>query len=698
MYRKLAYMRIFFLILLFGMRSLNAQEPIPKDSITQLDEVILLDALKTKNATGLIVSDIISAKTFQNYSPIDIVSSINQIPGVYVFSGALNTNRITIRGIGARTLFGTDKLRLYYNDIPVTDGSGFSTIESYDLENLSQIEVIKGPKGTAFGTNLGGTIILSPKKALGRSTNFSNNFTFGSFGLLKNNLSFNHNDGKLRLGLQYGHMETNGYRENNGFERDGVLLNVSYQINTKNKLALLVNHIDYTAQIPSSISAAAFAENPRQAAFTWRASQGFETNNYSLLGISLSHRFNEKLENTTSIFYNYLDHYEARPFGILDQYTNGFGFRTRFFGNFPFLNRTAEYSLGGELFKDGYNWSQFENLYEDNNGNGSLQGGAFAKNKETRDQLNVFTTLLLPITDKFSAQVGLNVNKTQYDFRDLFNTGTDNKSADRDFKTILLPSLNLNYDLSENQKIYANISRGFSNPDLEKTLTPDGVINPDIAQETGTNYELGANLHLDDKRLNIDLTIYQMDIRNLLVAERVGEDQFIGKNAGRTKHQGLELTVNYSITISPKIQLAPFMNYTLNDHKFVEFIDEDDDFSGNPLTGVPKHRLTSGLQFKLFNDFYLNTVFQHLGAIPLTDANSLSSDPFSIFNTRMGYHKKISNKFTIGADIGINNLFNTVYVRSILINAKSFGGREPRYFYPGNERNYYGSLRLGYRL
>ena len=122
------------------------------------------------------------------------------------------------------------------------------------------------------------------------------------------------------------------------------------------------------------------------------------------------------------------------------------------------------------------------------------------------------------------------------------------------------------------------------------------------------------------------------------------------------------------------------------------------DFSGNPLTGVPKHHLVSGLQLSLFNDFYWNTTLQHVGAIPLTDANSLSSDPYTIFMTRMGYRKKLSDKLTIGLDFGINNLFDVVYAQSVLINTQGFGGREPRYFYPGNERNYYGSLRLGYRL
>lgn len=686
------------LLLIFLFFSLFAQAQTPKnnDSITQLDEVILLDALKKKNAVGIVPSDVISAKVFQNYSPVSMVNSLNQIPGVYVFSGALNTNRITMRGIGARTLFGTDKLRMYYDNIPVTDGSGFSSIEAFDLENLSQIEVIKGPKGTTYGSNLGGAIVLSPKEALGRSTNFSNNLTLGSFGLLKNNLSFNHYDGKFRLGLQYGHMETDGYRQNSNFERDGFLLNSSYQINAKNKLSLLINHIDFTAQIPSSLGATAFAEDPQQATFTWRVSQGFEANNYTLLGVNYSHWFTDKLENSTSIFYTYLDKEEARPFGILDEITKGFGFRTKFVGSFNFLEDSATYTLGGELFKDEYDWDEFRNLWEDNNGNGSLKGDQFARNKEFRSQWNAFATVLFPFSAKFSAQFGLNLNKTDYDYRDLLNTGMENRSADRNFKAILLPSLNLEYAFSKDHQVYANISRGFSNPTLEETLTPDGVINPDIAQETGVNYELGTTLFFDEKRFRLNLAAYQMNIQNLLVGERESEDRLVGKNAGKTRHRGLEIGMSYQWTISKNVQLSPFVNYTLTDHSFVEFIDEGDDFSGNPLTGVPKQRRTAGIQMRFFEHFYWNVTHQHVSEIPLTNAADLYSDPFTIFNTRMGYLKKLSQHFTLGVDFGVNNILDEVYAQSVLINTQGFGGREPRYFYPGDERNYYGGLKIGY--
>ncbi len=684
-------------LLLFAQLA-NAQSPIQKDSITVLEEVILTDTILKKQATGIVPSTIIGTKSFQNYSPVDMVSAINQIPGVFVLSGALNTNKITIRGIGARAQFGTDKLQLYYNDIPVTNGTGASTIETYDLENLDGIEVIKGPKGTAYGTGLGGAIILRSDKNLKEISSLENSFTVGSYGLLKNNLRFSHSDKKLSLMLRYGHMETDGYRENNKFERDGILINTSYKINAKNTLSFLLNHIDYSAQIPSSLSRSAFDENPKQAAFTWKSSQGFEDNNYTLAGLSYQHKFSSRLKNTTSIFYTYLDHYEPRPFNILDEITNGYGFRSRFLGDFNFLQGKAEYTFGAELYKDEYNWGTFENLYQENNGNGSLKGMRISRNKEFRRKFNGFGSLTLPFTNKLTAQIGLNINKTHYDFRDQFNTGTDNKSAKRNFSAIVLPSLDVSYHLNTDHSVYANISRGFSNPSLERSLTPEGVINPDIAQETGMNYEIGGLFNFFNKNFRVDVAIYRMDIKNLLVDQRIGEDQYVGKNAGSTKHQGIDLELSYAIKLSPQLQLRPFINYTLSDFSFVEFVDEDNDFSGNPLTGVPKNRLNSGLQLQMKNGFYWNTTHQYVDQISLTDANTLYSDEFNVLNSKIGYRKQLSARFSIGFDFGVNNIFDTKYAQSVLINATGFGGSEPRYYYPGNGRNWYGGLKLGMKI
>ncbi|MET7028535.1 TonB-dependent receptor family protein [Sediminicola luteus] len=673
-------------------------QEIKKDSITQLEEVVISEKRVSNPIIGITATDIIGATTFENYSPLDIASSMNQISGVFLLSGALNTNRITIRGVGARTPYGTDKLRLYYNEIPITNGTGFSTIEAFDLENLGSIEVIKGPKGSAYGSNLGGAILLQSKTQKSDGSVLSNNFTVGSYELLKNNLDFSHRSGNMDLSLKYGHMETNGYRENSRFERDAVLLNTSYSINAQNKIELLVNYIDYTAQIPSSISKDAFDEDPKQAAFTWKQAKGFEANKYNLLGLTYSHAFSKKLKNATSIFYSYLDHYEPRPFNILDEFTNGFGLRTNFTGSFTIPTGETNYSFGSELYKDEYHWGTFENLYRDNNGNGSLKGDQISNNREFRRQLNIFGAITLPLSSKLLVQAGFNVNNTFYNFQDIFNSAEDNKSAERDFKPVFLPNLDVSYAFSDTHLLYANISKGFSNPSLEETLTPGGIINPDIAQETGNNYELGTNLFLAGKKLQLKVAIYQMDIKNLLVAQRVGEDQFIGKNAGKTKHRGLEVDANYRFKITPDLALHPFLSYTFNNHKFVDFVDGDEDYSGNPLTGVPKNKVNTGIQLKHSSGFYWNTTLQHIDEIPLDDATTLYSEAFTILNTRLGYKKEIARDFMIGVDLGINNISNVQYAQSVLINAVGFGGAAPRYYYPGNARNYYVSFQLSYKL
>lgn len=690
------YYFLFFILILYCFYGLSQEKE--KDTITYLNEVIIYNPIRADKTLGITQSTIIRENAFQNHSPIDIASSINQISGVYILSGALNTNRITIRGVGARTPFGTDKLRLYFKDIPVTNGSGFSTIEAFDLENLNSIEVIKGPKGTAYGTNLGGAILLKPKEQFSNGTFFTNNFTVGSYGLIKDNLSISHSTDSLEFNLRYNHLDTDGYRENSNFNRNGVLLTTAIKLSSRSSIGILANYIDYTAQIPSSLGITAFTENPRQAAFTWKQAQGFESNKYTLLGLSYSYKISSKLENTTSLFYSYLDHYEPRPFNILDEFTNSYGFRSLFKGNFGFQDREASYLFGGELYKDEYNWRTYENLYEENNGNGSLQGNELSRNKEYRRQFNAFASLTLPFSNRFNMQLGVNLNKTHFDYRDLFNSGEDNKSAKRNFDLIVMPSLDLIYSIAPGRQVYANISRGFSNPGLEETLTPEGVINPEITQEKGMNYELGTKMYLARNKLWLNLAIFRMNIDDLLVSQRIGEDQFVGKNAGSTRHQGIELDMNYTFDLSSELQIIPFASYTLSDHIFVDFVDGDNDYSGNPLTGVPRNRINLGLRLNYTKNFYWNTTYQYVDGIPLTDANSLYSEPYNILNTRLGYNKEILENLYISSDFGVNNIFDVNYAQSVLINAVGFGGAEPRYYYPGNDRNFYISLGLRYHL
>ncbi|MDP2692362.1 MAG: TonB-dependent receptor [bacterium] len=686
-----------FFIATFQIRKNNEVFQLSHLSNSENLEEVILSSTYQKESKVIIPTSKISSEKFEQYSPIDLVSAINETPGVFIQSGAINTNRIVIRGVGSRTLYGTNKIRAYFNGIPITNGIGETAIDVFDPEDLQSVEIVKGPKATQYGTNLGGTLLLNSKQAAVGETFFKSNLTVGSFGLLKNTVSVATSTEKFSLNLNYDHLETDGFRENSEYDRKTLLLTSKYTFNNKNELSLLVNYVDYFAQIPSSIGKTAFVEDPSQAAFTWKEAQGFEANKQILTGISFTHRFSKNFSNTSSVIYTYLDHYEPRPFNILDEFTNGYGARTVFAKDFSFLKNTTNLSFGGEFFKDEYNWKTIENLYETNNGNGSLEGVLLSDNKEKRDNLNVFATATIPFTEKFKGQFGLNFNKTNYAFNDAFNQGEANKNARRDFKPIFAPNVNLLYQFTENVSSYFNFSRGFNYPSIEETLTPEGVINPELGPEKGFNYEVGSELFLFKRKLHFQVNAYLLDIDDLLVAERVGDDQYIGRNAGKTEHKGIELQLSYLQFLTDFFYISPYINAEITAHKFIDFVDGDTDFSGNQLTGVPDKKVNGGINLGCKN-LNVNTNFLHIGEIPLNDFNALYSEKYTILNAKVSYKKELSKSLSFELNMGINNFTNQKYASSILINATGFGNSEPRFYYPGMPRNWYSGFKLIYSL
>ncbi|MCG2420489.1 TonB-dependent receptor [Aequorivita sp. F47161] len=671
---------------------------VPSLKLQDLEEVLLRATLikdsSNTSATELIIpTEIISSEKLEEFSPIGLVSAINEIPGVYIQRGAINTNRITIRGVGSRTLYGTNKIRAYYNGIPITNGGGETAIDSYNAEDLQWLEVVKGPKATEYGTNLGGTLLLTSKQAVPGETLFKSSLTLGSFALIKNTVSAATATEKFSINLNYDHLQTDGFRENNNYNRKGFQLTSNYKFNLQNEVGLLVKYTDYVAQIPSSIGKTAFEEDPSQAAYTWKAAQGFEANKQTLIGFSFTHRFSENTSNTSSVYYTYLDHYEPRPFNILDEYTNGYGARTVFSGSLRLLNRMSDFSFGAEYYKDEYRWETIENLYEENNGNGSLEGELLSDNFELRNNLNAFASLVVPISEKLKAQIGFNLNTTNYTFNDNFNFGAASKSANRNFDPILAPNVNVLYTFSKNISGYINLSRGFNYPSIEETLTPDGIINPELGPEKGWNYEVGSELFLFKRKLYLQVTTYLLSIDDLLVADRIGDDEYIGRNAGKTEHKGIEVQTRYLQQIGSKLYMAPYLNAEFTDHTFINFVDGESDYSGNQLTGVPAVKLNGGINLS-YNKFTLNTNFLHLGEMPMNDSNSLYSDKYTVFNLKTTYKQALSKRIKMQLNFGIDNITDKKYASSILINATSFGTSEPRYYYPGRPRNWYGGIGL----
>lgn len=656
---------------------------------------VTVTAPSETKSTSIFPSSQLNTASVSEQSPKSLVDAINKTPGVFIQSGAINTNRIIIRGVGSRTLYGTNKIKAYFNGIPITNGVGETAIDSYDPEDLQSIEIIKGPKATLYGTNLGGTLLLNSNQPAADGVSLKTSTTVGSFGLFKNSLQTGFSDEKLTVHFNYDHLELDGFRENGHYNKNAYLLNTSYRLDRNTTMSFLFNHSNYVAHIPSSVGKTDYLENPSAAAFTWLQAKGYEADKQILTGINVAHKFSEKFKNRTSIFYSYSDHYEPRPFNILDEYTNGIGLRSVFSHNFNILGKKSVWNFGTELFQDKYRWKTIENKYKSDDGKGSLEGAMLSDNLENRKSINIFSDITVAVLQKWEIQFGLNYNDTAYDLQDNFNSG--DTSVSRKFDAILAPNLNVAYQLNPQQQFFANMSYGFNYPSLEEALTPEGVVNSEISPETGFNYEIGSASYFFDRRWHILASLYILDIKDLLVAQRLGDDQYIGRNAGRTLHKGLEISTDYRWELSQSIRVVPYVNASFNRHRFKEFVSEEVDYSGKQLTGVPNITVASGMTVH-WDQFAFLIHHLYRGEMPMDDANSVYSDVHNLLNIKLNYSGQLLKRVHYNLNVGINNLTNTHYASSILINATGFNNAEPRYYYPGDPRNYYGGVALQYHF
>ncbi|MFD0933152.1 TonB-dependent receptor [Psychroflexus salinarum] len=623
-----------------------------------------------------------------------ITPILNKIPGVYMQQGGLNTTKINIRGIGARAQYETNRVKLYYNNIPLTTANGTSILHDIDLTTISEVKVIKGPQATEFGAGLGGVIQLT---SVLRDQNYAESeLLFGSFDLLKQNYSLNVAEGNKKINLTYNNLSSGGFRDNSNYQRESYFLNSEWNLSNSSKLKLVGQVVQLKGYIPSSLNRTDLEENPTKAAFTWGQARGFESYTRGVFGVNFSNQLTSDIKQNTAVFVNIRDAFEPRPFDILEEKNSGIGLRHTSEIDLELFGFSSKFNIGGEFLRDNFDVSTSENRYEENNGQGYLQGSLLSDLTQNRQYIEGFATLNITFNSYFNVKFGLATNKTSYEIEDLFSSPENSQTGDYSYDQVWLPNLVSTYSFNERQKISASVSKGFSVPTVEQSLTEEGVFNTDLAPEKGWNYEIGYKAKWFGDKLFTEVSAYYMDVENLLVARRVSEDRFVGINAGSTSHPGIEFSFKSNLNYKSWLKMQPYVNGSINFYKFDEFVDQGASFSGNDLTGVPSSQFTFGLDAQITDKFFFYFQTNAISEIPVNDANTVFADAYAFTNLKVEYRFPIFDRLSAKVNFGINNVFNEKYASSIVTNAIGFGGSEPRYFYPGEPRNYFGSFALNY--
>ena len=626
----------------------------------------------------------------QRFDNTSIQSVINTVPGVRMESrGSGGSRRISIRGSTLRSPFGVRNIKAYINGAPISSPDGSTPLELMDVDQLSSMEIIKGPASSLYGAGTGGALLFRSEPEIHQhQVGFTG--LVGSDGLYRGTLELSQGKGDLRTRINYTRHRYDGYREQEHVQKDQLTWFVEKTLSEKRKAALFGTLYCGEWGLPGSLNEEDAADKPRQAVDFSVEGDARVYRFRQWLALSHSYRFHESFSNFTVVTLNSTtkeNPFGTSPFfnGYKEEAASGVGIRSVFKWKPQSFNQKLTVVWGMEAQTESNELDQFTNEQ-------GSPGEPTILTTTRSTEAFAFAQADWKFAEHWMGTLGSSVNLLHFDHTDRLVDGVD-QSGSRLFDPVVSPRLSL-FRKWRNNTFYGQLSFGFSPPTVWDILQADGSINTQLQPEIGRNAELGWRGFYGFDRLVTDVSVFYQVVNQSIVPEGLPDGSTVFRNAGQTEQMGLEAKISAQLLELngwPGWGLSPWLSLTLHDFTFRDYVVEGEDFSGNPMTGVPREAIQTGIDFRQPWGTYLRPTLAYTGAIPLNDANTEESQASTVINLRVGWHNLMTRTSSTQWDVfaGINNVMDEQYTSFFQWNA--FGGR---YFNPAPGRIFYFGLRL----
>jgi len=606
------------------------------------------------------------------------------------------------------------------------------------LANLERVEVIKGPASAVFGNaSPGGTMNRVTKKPLPIERK-AISFTTGSFNTLRATLDFTgplNKEGSLLYRINVAHENSGSFRDLQEFKSTMVAPSISFLPTDKTQLNfdLVLTRFDGKLDRGQPIFGASAGTdlNSTPISFAIGAANDYHETNVAYGTLSFSHDFTDNFSfNASYMRYGYqedlFEHRTSNRFAvdslgnqiptlmgmrisareqqrINDNVSAYFVWNTKtgdidhkLLAGYDFIQSVTPVGSAGiftssaAIYRtvDGglanYDPSQPERFQFNDNGNPkpniphfnlenpSYQLGYPSDYILGRFEIaaNRFYTQGIYVQDQIKwnkLQVLLGARMEYY--TDVLNYEQANESEIQQEK--FLPRLGLVYALTEQINVYGTYTESFQpqNP-LELGQELGGPFDP----LTGRMYEIGAKGEFLQDRLAVNLAVYDIENRNILIPD---------VNTGLLQQRGAEQSRGFEVDINGRINssLSLTANYAYNEAKITESSDES--LVGEIKENAPRH---SG---GFFANYRIGT-----GALTGLGVN-LGANFVSERNT---FERSLQLPGYTVVDAGINYTINKVRVAFTLNNVLDethwVGGYSYVRLFPGAPRNFL--INVGY--
>tara|TARA_R110002020_G_scaffold117986_1_gene269685 strand:- start:88211 stop:90298 length:2088 start_codon:yes stop_codon:yes gene_type:complete len=619
---------------------------------TQLKEVVLTATRTERQLSSLpLPVTLITKQTINQSGTVRLNEILQEQTGIVTVADESGFEGVQIQGISSEYIL------ILIDGVPLVGRSaGNFDLSRLTVGNIKQIEVVKGPSSSLYGSEaLGGVINIITEKPDTESLSGNASYRIGSNTTQDINLDLQQHYGPLRYGFFVNRFSSEGYDLRPDTEGQTVPPFHNYTFNGRtyldlnDKLALFSSGRFFDQKQDAGITVDNISYEGDSKEREWNAH------------LRLDHKWNPKLETQYELYFtNYtatellaeplngevlsdsdFDQTLLRPeirstytFTDNSKLTGGAGYQ------FDRLDRT--YFDGEAAFESQYLYLQYDvNPLAPLN---VILGGRFDNHSEYNDQFSPKLAIRYQLNEQLSLRSSVGYGFKAPDFRQLYF----------DFSNSALGYTVLGYNVAVAKLMELEALGQISN-----ILVPYSELGDPLKAERSIGYNLGVVYKLD--KLSVDINLFRNDFENMIDTRAIarktnGQNVFSYSNFHEIFTTGGEVNATYSLTDDLNLSAGYQLLYAYDKEK-KESVKNGEVFARDPLTNQTL-AIKGSDHFGLINRSRHNANLKLFYNLPKAAAN---------MNVRVLYRSKYAQYDTNGN--GLIDSYDSSFIKgNLLIN------------------------------
>ncbi len=589
---------------------------------------------------------------------------LRNVLGVNVYDYSTNkTAKLDIRGFGETA---SSSVLFLVNDRKTNsiDMSGADLIQ-IPIESVERIEIIRGAGSVLYGDNaVGGVVNIITKKGKGPLTG-KVGFSYGSYDRDSVDVQISGEKRGLSYYIYSKYANDKGYRDNSDVLSKDFNTRLCYQLTEKLKLDLEAGWHEDKYGMPGSLTAAQMETLSRRGSV-----------NQQDYAITRDRFINLAFDLTPFIEPIYIGKLVVNVnFRNRDAYSNNVAWSSDTKNSIDTTGITAKYIFDKTIFDKQVNFVTGIDYY-DNENDMTRESGSTTKITISKQELGIYGFLEYELFDNLYVNCGTRYHKAEYTFNR--KDGSDDLTQS---PAEWVSMGGIKYEYADKSNVFFNVQQTFrflATDEWYNSIT--GVLNTDLQQQTGIQYEAGIKHNFNDKAV-LTATVYRIDIDNEIYYNPKGGAFGWGANENydKTRRIGIEIGSRFDLqkifNIGFLDKLEFFSNYTYQQPKFSE-----GDYDGKYIPLVPQYQADSGILVGFGGHYDFSLTGRYVGSrfVGSDTSNSLSPlKPYYVLDSKFSYNNKNLEVFA-----EINNMLGEKYSTYVT----SFG--TTKYYYPAPETNF----------